>query len=355
MGRISTLDAGYQTGDLSLYPEVIDDVETLYEVSNNASTTLKQSLPYNGKIIIVEDNSAFPNKGLLRLGPKPGEAGQAELIYYGKKSNNTFSELIRGFAGSVQTSWTARKTYASNAVMAEHHNAVKDAILKTQWNIGVKDFPATASLNGILKNLEDRFLAPKPIFRGFPLKGTGPLTVRFQNFSGGDVIRFLWDFGDGSTSVERNPTHTYQTDGFYTVKLNIITSTGAQGVSTKSNYVQVSDELSIPFFYVRQVDPSKPAYSVETANSENDRLGLSPGDPGYKVPATWQFVDQTDGDVAQRFWVFDDGMSETQLDPDIHIAEHVFEAPGEYEPSLLLVFGNQALRRVFLTEIVTVL
>ncbi len=30
---------------------------------------------------------------------------------------------------------------------------------------------------------------------------------------------YLWDFGDGQTSTESNPTHTYETDGFYVVSL----------------------------------------------------------------------------------------------------------------------------------------
>ena len=50
-------------------------------------------------------------------------------------------------------------------------------------------------------------------------------TVAFENNSN-DAISYLWDFGDGNTSTEENPTHTYDADGQYTV---VLTGTNADG------------------------------------------------------------------------------------------------------------------------------
>ena len=47
---------------------------------------------------------------------------------------------------------------------------------------------------------------------------TGPCTVKFFSDMG-EKIDFLWDFGDGSTSTERNPEHEYKTAGDYQVLL----------------------------------------------------------------------------------------------------------------------------------------
>jgi hypothetical protein len=45
-------------------------------------------------------------------------------------------------------------------------------------------------------------------------------TVLFQNeSSGAEPLRFLWEFGDGSTSTQRNPTRTYQSGGQFTVRM----------------------------------------------------------------------------------------------------------------------------------------
>jgi PKD repeat protein len=353
LSRNSSVDTGYQSGDLSLFPIVRDDKEQLYEVRNNAQTVLKQSLSYNGKYIIVEDNSAFPPKGLVRIGPPPGESGNAELIYYDKKTAGVFRDLIRGFAGSRQNRWSAGKS-VSNSVMAEHHNAVKDAILQIERNLGTEEFPDEETLNYILKEQETRFLAPKALFRAWPLRGAPSLRVRFQNFTTGDAVRYLWDFGDGTTSVEKSPIHTYQQEGIYSVKLNVITSLGAQGISNKLNYITVSEEEKPPFFYVTPQE----GYSIETATALT--VSGTPTDP-----TVFTFVDQTDGDVTQRYWILDgdaqdeygspiEGQSVEQLDPNIHVTKVVYETKGTYEPSEMVLFANQQIKRAFLTNEITV-
>ena len=131
MARIDSLNTGYITGDLSLYPEAVDDKDSLYEVRNNATTVLKQSVGYSAKKIIVEDASGFPPQGLIRITNKKINSG--ELIYYANRTGNTFNNLVRGFAGSRQNQWNLGSS-VTNSVSAEHHNAVKDAIIKTEIN-----------------------------------------------------------------------------------------------------------------------------------------------------------------------------------------------------------------------------
>jgi PKD repeat protein len=357
--RITTLDDGYVTGDLSIFPEALDTKDQLHDVRNNAEIPLKQTLSFNGKVIIVDDTSMFPNKGIIRVGLKDASAVQGienqttwELIYYDKKTSNTFQDLIRGFSGSRQGVWPAQQSIVAMSVSAEVHNSVKDAILNIEGDLGVEENPEPETLNAILKEQETRFLAPKPLFRAFPTKGAPALTVRFQNFSTGDTVRNLWDFGDGATSLEKSPNHTYIQEGQYTVKLNIITSTGAQGVVTKLNYITVDEDESIPFFYVDDIsDP----YSVETAASLT--AGTFPPDfvATLTDPKEFTFVDQTDGDIVQRNWVFGDGETFTQNDPDIHDVSHIYQSPGEYTVTQLIIFSNGRLKRIVLGDPLVVL
>nr|WP_230669902.1 PKD domain-containing protein [Methanosarcina barkeri] len=81
--------------------------------------------------------------------------------------------------------------------------------------------------------------APVADFWGSTLSGNAPLNVTFTETSKGSPTSWKWDFGDGTSSTEKSPTHTYSAAGTYTVKL---TSTNAAGNSTKtkSNYIKVA-------------------------------------------------------------------------------------------------------------------
>lgn len=320
MRRISSSDEGYETGDLSLFPDVLDDKDSLYEARNNAETKLRTGLSFSSKQIIVEDASGFPDKGLVRVGPPGGSSGEAELIYYGARTDSVLKDLTRGFSGSRQSQWVSG-SWVTNAVTAEPHNAVKDALINMQRKLGTKSLSATGTLARKLKDIEIRYLSPKATFRAFPRKAKPGSSVRFQSLCEGDVVRYMWDFGDGSQSVEQNPVHTYASEGTYTVRLHLITDSGSQGIATKSNYVTVSLDEQKPLFYLKKVSGR-----------------------------TYRFIDQTDGDIKQRFWVFDDGTNYVETDPNVHEHVHTYEKAGVYKPSLLVGFASEKVRRVFLRE-----
>jgi len=50
---------------------------------------------------------------------------------------------------------------------------------------------------------------------------TTPIVYNFHNTSSGIITSVLWDFGDGTTSIELNPSHTYEETGTYEVCLFI--------------------------------------------------------------------------------------------------------------------------------------
>ena len=54
------------------------------------------------------------------------------------------------------------------------------------------------------------------------------------------VESYAWNFGDGSTSITRSPSHTYSTVGSYTVTLTV-TGTGGSDIETKQNYITVTN------------------------------------------------------------------------------------------------------------------
>ena len=75
-------------------------------------------------------------------------------------------------------------------------------------------------------------MAPVAAFTAVPLSGEAPLSVTFDSSaSQGDVVIYAWDFGDGDTSGEANPTHVFTDAGDYDVTLTIETLTGSDSVS----------------------------------------------------------------------------------------------------------------------------
>lgn len=78
--------------------------------------------------------------------------------------------------------------------------------------------------------------SPSANFTSNTTNGFAPLTVQFNDTSSGNSTSWNWDFGDGNTSTLKNPTHTYNAVGAYTVKLNVSNSDGSSNM-TKKNYI----------------------------------------------------------------------------------------------------------------------
>jgi PKD repeat protein len=86
------------------------------------------------------------------------------------------------------------------------------------------------------------FEPPVADFSASPTSGPPPLTVTFHNLSsGGEIDRFLWDFGDGTTlNTLDDPVHTYTKSGNFQVSL---TATGPGGEDTTAKKVNVLAEM----------------------------------------------------------------------------------------------------------------
>jgi PKD repeat protein len=82
-------------------------------------------------------------------------------------------------------------------------------------------------------------LAPVANFDALYVYNTVPAVVTFRDYSTGTTpLTYAWDFGDGGTSTEQNPKHTYIRKGLYTVKLTVTNFYGSS-TETKLNYVSI--------------------------------------------------------------------------------------------------------------------
>jgi uncharacterized membrane protein len=63
--------------------------------------------------------------------------------------------------------------------------------------------------------------------------------TRFYDNSVGEITKWHWEFGDGTTSEERNPVHQYKSSNAWTV---ILTIEGPTGKSIRSKVWEVVTE-----------------------------------------------------------------------------------------------------------------
>lgn len=62
-------------------------------------------------------------------------------------------------------------------------------------------------------------------------------TTEFTDQSVGNIVNWNWNFGDGGTSTNQNPTHNFANEGMYNATLTVTTADGCSGSQT--NAVQV--------------------------------------------------------------------------------------------------------------------
>jgi PKD repeat protein len=94
--------------------------------------------------------------------------------------------------------------------------------------------PDTITVNVTIQPVND---APTAVASACPLYGLAPMTVAFTA-TGADVdvgdttLNYAWTFGDGGTSTDRNPSHTYMSPGSYTSRITVSDGNGGTGTAT---------------------------------------------------------------------------------------------------------------------------
>jgi len=164
--------------------------------------------------------------------------------------------------------------------------------------------------------------APVAGFTATPANGEAPLKVDFNDTSLGKITGWLWDFGDGTTSILQNPVHTYNSAGTYTVKLTV-TGPGGSATETKMSFVTAYYTLNVTTIDGNiTVFPDKPCYG----HNETVTLTAEP-DTGYHFNCWMGDVplgDETDNPLILNM---DDGKSITA---DFTINSYILSTNASY-------------------------
>jgi gliding motility-associated-like protein len=149
-------------------------------------------------------------------------------------------------------------------------------------------------------------------FSASPLNTCASTVIKFKDESSSNAIKWLWDFGDGSTSTSSNPLHMYNDTGFFDIQL-IAWNSGCPDTVKFIDYVYVRVPIAR---YSETFDCTKPLERVFT----NRSTGAD----------EWK-------------WNFGDGTTSTEFSPI-----HTYSSPGDYFVSL--VVKNKASGCEYTTE-----
>lgn len=234
-------------------------------------------------------------------------------------------------------------------------------------------------------------VSAKPVsnFTGSPLSScTAPLIVNF-NANSNDAIAYSWNFGDGGSASEVNPSHTYTSPGAYTVTLITTNAAGCSDTLVRTNYInivlpqasinQMPQQGCAPFAWtfsstVTSLDPvvsyewnfgdgttsaqANPTHVfgeglydiqlvVTTAGGCRDTVRRIGGIRASRKPQaaftanprelcafhTVNFTNQSTGTISQYLWLFGDGGNSTQQNPS-----HMYQDTGYF--TVTLIVGN---------------
>ena len=103
---------------------------------------------------------------------------------------------------------------------------------------------------------------------------TSPVTVQFINNST-DADSYLWDFGDGSTSTEENPSHEYTAFGEYNVSLTAYKSQACSTSVIQGKFViKVDNTILVPNTFTPNADQINDEFVVTISNISSYRLQI---------------------------------------------------------------------------------
>jgi PKD repeat protein len=272
--------------DQNNWQDISGTNDTIFEV------TVTESLFYRAKVSEGTCKPYYSDTTEIILLPQPITANAGANItdacvpvtLNGNTPSNGTGEwtVVSGSGGSFDDSTSASASFSGNPGVT----------YTLEWAIGTQCDTTTDQVE--VSFIEVDFTADKTTI-------TPGETVSFTDESTGNPTSWSWDFGDGNTSTEENPSHTYTSVGTYTVELTVTNDYGSD-TKTKTDYITV--------------------VTSPTANFEADQTTITYGE-------TVNFTDQSTGNPTSWSWDFADGSTSTQQNPS-----HTYNSVGTYTVEL---------------------
>ena len=226
-------------------------------------------------------------------------------------------------------SFNAEEVFEGQQTSFENTSTVIDGILSYQWAFGdgnsssaenprhtyaeAGDYTvrltSTGSFGGCVDTLSQVYTVKSQVNAAFDFEDVcRDVAATFTNNSSTTLgpLTYLWNFGDGTTSTETNPTHQYDLPGSYTVKLTATSEEGS--VDVDEQVITIFPEPSAAFVSLSGCDG-------QVVNFDN-QTSIANGQLEYQ-------------------WFFEAGAESEITNPN-----HLFSGAGTYDVQLIATSAN---------------
>ena len=215
-----------------------------------------------------------------------------------------FTDLSTSYDGIVSWLWNFGDGQTSTE-QNPSHQYTQDGVYTVTLTVTEADTDSDLATKAGYITVSDT--TPAADFSATPITGPEPLTVAFTDLSTSydGIVSWLWNFGDGQTSTQQNPSHQYTQDGVYTVTLTVTEADGDSDLETKADYITVSDTT-----------PAANFSATPTSGPEPLTVAFTDLSTSYDGIVSW-------------LWDFGDGQTSTQQNPS-----HQYTQDGIYTVTL---------------------
>lgn len=189
------------------------------------------------------------------------------------------------------------------------------------YSVKLRVTNATGCMDSIVKsNIINVLSSPAVNFSANDTAGCRPpLTTTFTG-SPTNGTSYLWDFGDGDTSHQKNPQHIFDSTGSYNIKLIVTGSNGCTDTLIKHDYIKVLPPVA--------------------------KFNVSPGNGC--VPLNVVFTDNsvTADAIISHEWDFGDGATSTQKNPTT-----IYSNVGDFPVKLTITTADGCVDSAFYSSV----
>ena len=245
-----------------------------------------QSANASGPHVITYSSSGFKTVVLQVFNDDNCSVSITESFYVGEtpisptitvnKTDFCLNDTIRLSTATQQDviyNWTGPNNFSSNLQSPEipvSSEAVSGTYTLTLSRGDCSTEPIHVFVPAIYKNPIAAFRAvPKP-----PAKLSFPIRVKFYNESK-DGDAYLWNFGDNNTSTDKDPEHTYTTEGNFDVSLTVFKNSACSATVVHGTFmIRPNHILFIPNTFTPNNDASNDEFVVSMTNIKTYKIQI---------------------------------------------------------------------------------